>query len=109
VIDTYAQIFRAFYAIRAGMRSPVTGEPTQAVFGFTGMLIKLLRELKPDYVVAAADGPGKTFRDELFDAYKANRDETPQELTTQIPRIFDLLDAFGIPVVTHPGLEADDV
>ncbi len=109
VIDTYAQIFRAFYAIRAGMRSPVTGEPTQAVFGFTAMLIKLLRELKPDYVAAAVDGPGKTFRDEIFGEYKANRDETPQELTTQIPRVFDLLEAFGIPVVAHPGLEADDV
>ena len=109
LIDGFAQIFRAYYAIRGGMQSPVTGEPTHAVFGFAGMLIKLLSQLKPDYVVVAIDGPGKTFRDELYADYKATRDETPKDLTAQIPRVLELIEAFGIPAISHPGLEADDV
>src|SRR5690606_1804054 len=91
------------------MQSPVTGEPTHAVFGFTGMLIKLLSQLEPDYVVVAIDGPGKTFRDELYADYKATRDETPKDLLAQIQRVLELIDAFGIPAISHPGLEADDV
>lgn len=109
LIDGFAQIFRAYYAIRGGMQSPVTGEPTHAVFGFAGMLIKLFSQLKPDYVVVAIDGPGKTFRDEMYDEYKATRDRTPEDLTAQIPRVLELIEAFGIPAVSHPGLEADDV
>lgn len=109
LIDGYGQIFRAYYAIRGGMQSPVTGEPTHAVFGFTGMLIKLFTQLKPDYVAVAIDGPGKTFRDEIYAEYKATREATPQDLIVQIPRVLELIDAFGIPAVSHPGLEADDV
>ena len=78
LIDGHAQIFRAFYAIRGGLNSPVTGEPTQAVFGFAGMLIKLYNLFKPHYVVVAMDAPGKTFRDELFNDYKANRQAPPR-------------------------------
>src|ERR1041385_3231045 len=66
LIDAYAQIFRAYYAIRGGMRSPVTSEPTHAVFGFTGMLLKLFNVFHPHYVAVAVDAPGKTFRDEMF-------------------------------------------
>jgi len=109
IIDAYAQIFRAYYAIRGGMQSPVTGEPTHAVFGFTGMLLKLFSELKPDYVAVASDAPGKTFRDELYAEYKATREETPADLKAQIPRVMELIEAFGIPVVRKEGLEADDV
>src|SRR5436190_24302347 len=97
LIDGYAQIFRAFYAIRGGMRSPVTSEPTHAVFGFTGMLIKLFRQFHPHYVIAAYDAPGKTFRDEIYAEYKATRNATPDDLTVQIPRIFELIEFFGIP------------
>ena len=78
LIDGYAQIFRAYYAIRGGMQSPVTGEPTHAVFGFTGMLLKLFSQLQPDYVVVAIDAPGKTFRDDMYDEYKATRDARPR-------------------------------
>jgi DNA polymerase I len=109
LIDGYAQIFRAYYAIRGGMRSPVTGEPTHAVFGFTGMLLKLLGQLQPDYIAVALDAPGSTFRDELYPAYKATRDEMPEDLRTQLPRVSELISAFGIPVLQKPGLEADDV
>jgi DNA polymerase I len=109
IIDGYAQVFRAFYAIRNGMRSPVTGEPTHAVFGITGMLLKLWAQYKPDYVVIAWDAPGRTFRDDLFSDYKATRSPTPEDLKAQIPRIMELFDGFGIPVLGQPGLEADDV
>src|SRR5437899_3760036 len=69
LIDAYAQIFRAYYAIRGGMHSPVTSEPTHAVFGFTGMLLKLFSQFHPHYVVVAIDAPGRTFRDDLYGSY----------------------------------------
>src|SRR3954464_7047134 len=117
LIDGYAQIFRAYYAIRNGMRSPVTGEPTHAVFGFTAMLLKLLGQLKPDYVAVAVDTPRSTFRDALYPAppgtssraplpppNRAPRRETPDDLTSQVPRVFEVVEAFGIPVVGRPDL-----
>lgn len=61
IIDTFAQIFRAYYAIRGGMRSNVTGEPTHAVYGVAGVLIKLFSQFSPHYVIAAADAPGRHF------------------------------------------------
>lgn len=109
IIDGYAQIFRAFYAIRGGMTSPVTGEPTQAVFGFVAMLHKIFLQLKPDYLVVAMDGPGKTFREDLYAEYKATRPPMPEDLRPQIPRIIELLQLYGIPIVTQEGYEADDV
>ncbi|MGH2353552.1 MAG: DNA polymerase I [Chloroflexota bacterium] len=107
LIDAYAQIFRAYYAIRNGMRSPA-GEPTHAIFGFTAMLLKLFAQFHPQYVVVATD-TGRTFRDDLFPEYKGTRRATPDDLTSQVPRILELIDLFGIPVIGHPGLEADDV
>ena len=109
LIDGFAQIFRAYYAIRGGMTSPVTGEPTHAVFGVTSLLIKLLRDLRPDYVVVAMDSPGKTFRDDLYADYKGTRRPTPDDLISQIPRIVELFERFGITAVSQPDLEADDV
>lgn len=109
LIDAYAQIFRAYYAIRGGMRSRVTGEPTHAVFGVAGMLLKLFSQFSPHYVAVALDAPGKTFRDELYGEYKATRNATPDDLTAQIPRVLELIEGFGIPVIGEPGLEADDV
>src|SRR5687768_625384 len=109
LIDGYAQIFRSYYAIRGGMRSPVTGEPTHAVFGFSSLLFKLLRDIKPEYVVVAFDAPGNTFRDDLYADYKGTRRETPDDLISQIPRIVELIERFGITVVKQPGLEADDI
>lgn len=91
------------------MSSPSTGEPTHAVFGITGMLLKLWAQYKPDYVVVAWDTPGKTFRDTLFTDYKATRSPTPEDLKAQIPRIRELFDGFGIPVLGREGLEADDI
>src|SRR5271169_4097585 len=73
LIDAYAQIFRAYYAIRGGMRSPITSEPTHAVYGFTAMLFKLLNTLDPHYAVVAIDTPGPTFRDEIYAGYERLR------------------------------------
>jgi len=109
LIDAFAQIFRAYYAIRVPMHSPVTSEPTHAVFGFTSMLLKLFGQFHPEYVVVATDRPGKTFRDDLSDTYKGTRRATPEDLTAQIPRIFELIELFGIPLLSHEGMEADDV
>src|SRR5260370_8928890 len=109
LIDGHAQIFRAYYAIRGGLQSPATGEPTHAVFGFTGMLLKLLSQFHPHYIVVAIDMPGKTFRDDLYDQYKGTRQAAPDDLYAQIPRILELTGLFGIPIIGEPGLEADDV
>src|SRR5438105_15348135 len=65
LIAAYAQIFRAYYAIRGGMHSPVTSEPTHAVFSFTAMMLTLLEQYRPEYVVVAVAAPGKTFRREM--------------------------------------------
>ena len=75
----------------------------------TGMLLKLYDLYRPDFVVVATDAPGKTFRDDLYAAYKGTRNTTPDDLIAQIPRVFELVDLFGIPVVGAAGLEADDV
>ncbi|MBV9471144.1 MAG: hypothetical protein JOZ57_18045, partial [Abitibacteriaceae bacterium] len=109
LIDGHAQIFRAYYAIRGGMRSAVTGEPTHAVFGFTGMLLKLLSQFHPHYVVVAIDVSAPTFRDDLFDQYKGTRNAVPDDLSAQVPRILEVVELFGLPVIGHAGLEADDV
>ncbi|MBI1336833.1 MAG: DNA polymerase I [Phycisphaera sp.] len=109
LIDGHAQIFRAYYAIRGGMTSPVTGEPTQATFGFVGMLLKLYRQFHPQYVIVAHDTPGRTFRDDLFPEYKANRGAPPEDLPPQIDRIYEMTKLFGIPTIGVEGFEADDV
>ena len=109
LIDGHAQMFRAYFAIRGGMTSPVTGEPTNALFAFTGMLIKLFKECRPPYAAMVIDPKGKTFRDEFYPAYKANRDEAPDDFVVQIPRMFQLAELFGLPILEAPGFEADDV
>ena len=109
IIDTHAEIFRAYYAIRGGLTSSITGEATHAVFGFAGTLIRILMELEAKYIVAAIDTPGDTFRNELYSEYKANRSPAPDDLVSQIHRILQLLDAFGILTLGKPELEADDI
>ena len=109
IIDTHAEIFRAYYAIRSGLTSSITGEATHAVFGFAGTLIRILTQLQAKYIVAAIDTPGDTFRNELYSEYKANRSPAPDDLVTQIHRIIELLEAFGILTLGRPELEADDI
>lgn len=109
ILDTMAEIFRSFYAIQNRLISSVTGEPTNAIFGFTGTLMKLLCDYKAQYILAAIDTPGDTFRNEMYEEYKGHRRTPPDELVTQIPRIQQLLEAFDIPVLGKPELEADDI
>lgn len=111
LIDGHAQFFRGFHAIRTPMSSPVTREPTNATFAFVGMLLKLLRQNKPDYLAVVVDvsGDRETFRSELYPAYKATRPPPPQDLSPQIERCISLLRAMNIPVLGVAGVEADDV
>jgi DNA polymerase I len=106
LIDGYSNIFRAFYAIRN--LSTSRGEPTNAVYGFVQMLRKLLREENPELVGVALD-VGKTFRNEKFEGYKANRRPMPEDLASQLPLIRRVLEAYRIPILELAGYEADDV
>ena len=107
LIDASGHIFRAFYAIPE--LSTSKGLPTNATLGFTNMIRKLLREQKPDFVVAAFDPPGPTVRHEAFEQYKSSRAETPEDLVTQIPYVRRVCDVLRIPILEVPGYEADDV
>lgn len=111
LIDGHAQFFRAFHAIRTPMSSPVTKEPTNATFGFVGMLLKVLGTLKPDYLAVAIDvsGDKETFRSEIYPEYKAHREAPPEALFPQIDRCIALLREIGVPVLGVEGFEADDV
>jgi len=110
LIDGYAQLFRAFHAIRTAMTSPVTKEPTNATFGFVGMLLKTLREEKPDYLAVVVDASGDhgTFRSQMYPEYKANREAPPETFGPQVERCLAMLEALKIPVLAVEGVEADD-
>jgi DNA polymerase-1 len=97
LVDGSNYVFRAFYAIRHLSNSK--GFPTNAVYGFATMLMKLLRERKPDYIAIAFDLKGPTFRDEVYESYKANRAPTPDALIPQIPFIKDVVRGLSIPVL----------
>lgn len=109
LIDGHAQIYRAYHAIRGGLNSPVTGEPTAAVFGVANMLLKLYLNYRPAYVAMAIDVGGKTFRDEIYGEYKATREARPADLESQEQRVYELCRLFGIPILSFRGCEADDV
>lgn len=108
LIDGNSLLYRAFFALPTTLAT-TDGRITNAVYGFTSMLLRLLREEKPDAVVVAFDLPGKTFRHEAYEHYKAHRPETPNELVSQMPLARRVLDALAIPVVEKEGYEADDV
>jgi len=107
LIDGSGYIFRAFFAIRP-LRSK-TGVPTNAVYGFTTMLHKLLKEHKPQYIAIAFDRKEPTFRHELYPQYKANRPKPPEDLIPQFELIHQVVAAFNIKLLTMPGFEADDL
>ncbi len=107
LIDGSAFLYRAFHAIRSLNTSK--GHPTNATFGFTRMLLKLIKDNNPEYAVVFFDVKGLTFRHEMYDQYKANRPPMPEELAIQIPDIKKIISAFNIPVVEKVGFEADDL
>jgi hypothetical protein len=108
IIDTYNFLHRAYHAIPSTFRS-ADGQPTNAIYGFTSMIINVLDQVKPDYMVAALDGREPTFRVADFTAYKAHRKPMEEDLESQIPKVFEILDAFGIKKILVEGYEADDV
>jgi len=107
LVDGSSYLFRAYHALPS--LSTRDGVPTGAVYGFTTMLLKILRDKRPDAVVVVFDPPGPTERHERFAEYKANRAEMPEELARQIPYIHRVVEAMRIPLVVQPGQEADDV
>ena len=112
LIDSMSHIFRAFFAPMQNRAAPLAtsqGQVTQAVYIFTNMLLKLLREEQPDYIAAVFESREKTFRHETFADYKKNRLEMPDDLSSQMPYIFRLCDVLNIEVINSPGYEADDV
>ena len=107
LIDGSGFIFRAFYGLPAMTRDD--GTPVNAVYGFTNMLMKLLRELDADRIAVIFDYSGTTFRNDIYPQYKANRSETPEELIPQFPLIREATRAFNLPCIEKPGFEADDI
>jgi DNA polymerase-1 len=109
LLDGHSLAYRAFFALPAENFSTTTGQPTNAVYGFTAMLINVLRDEQPTHVAVAFDRSEPTFRHEQYVEYKANRRETPADFRSQLSLIFEVLDALGIPRLSVAGYEADDI
>ncbi len=107
LVDGHGLAYRAYHALPPTLATS-SGEPTNVVFGFTAMLLEVLNDFQPQYIVVCFDS-GKSFRQDLFEEYKAHRPETPDDLKQQLERIRQVLRAFGIPIVTSEGYEADDL
>ncbi len=107
LIDGSSYIYRAYFAIRHLSNSK--GFATNAVYGFTNMLLKVVREHRPDHLAVIFDAKGPTFRKDIYPAYKANRAAMPEDLTPQVPIIKELVRAFNMPAIELLGFEADDI
>ena len=109
LLDAYALIYRAYYALIRAPRMTSKGFNTSAIFGFVNTLDELLKKYDPSHIAVCFDPAGPTFRHEAYPEYKAQRDKQPEDITLSIPYIKDIIKANGIPVVEVPGYEADDV
>jgi DNA polymerase-1 len=109
LIDAYAMIYRAYYAFIRAPRMNSRGENTSAIFGFVVTLEDLIKRVKPTHLAVSFDPAGPTFRHEVFEQYKAQRQETPEDIRWAVPRIKQLLQAMNIPILEVAGYEADDV
>ena len=108
LIDGNSLTYRAFFALPTDLTT-ASGQVTNAVYGFTSMLINLVRDQQPDQVVVAFDRPEPTFRHQALDTYKANRSEAPDILRQQMGLVRQVVDALALPVVERAGFEADDL
>jgi 5'-3' exonuclease len=109
LIDGHAQMYRCYYAPFRELTSP-SGEPTKATYVFSQMLLSLVRQKRPTHLAMVIDRAGeKTFRDEVFPPYKANREPPPEDFPPQEKRILQIVEAAGVPVLSLPGYEADDI
>ena len=109
LLDGHSLAYRAFFALPVENFATTTGQPTNAVYGFTAMLINVLRDEKPTRVAVAFDRSEPTFRHEQYVEYKAGRTKAPDEFRSQVSLIFEVLDALGIRHLSAPGYEADDI
>ncbi len=109
LLDAYALIYRAYYAFIRAPRVTSQGLNTSAMFGFTNTLVEVIRNYSPTHIAVAFDISGPVFRNDVFPAYKANREETPDDIKISIPYIRQIVEAFNIPILEKEGFEADDV
>jgi len=107
LVDGSSYLYRAFHALPALNNS--RGEPTGAVYGVVNMLRRLIKDYEPEHVAVVFDAKGRTFRDDLFEQYKANRPPMPDELRSQVEPLLAIVEAMGLPLLRIPGVEADDV
>ena len=108
-LDAYALIFRAYYAFIKNPRVNSKGVNTSAIFGFFNTFLDVIQKEKPNYLAVAFDSSAKTFRHDMFPAYKATREATPEDIKQSVPYIKNILEALNIPIFEVPGFEADDV
>lgn len=108
IVDAYSLLFRAYHSFPVTLTTP-DGQFSNAVYGFTRMLLRLLEQVRPEYLVVATDMGVPTFREQSYAAYKQNREEAPQELKSQIPLMHEVLEALSIPTLGIAGYEADDI
>ncbi|MBL7843996.1 MAG: DNA polymerase I [Cyclobacteriaceae bacterium] len=109
LLDAYALIYRAHFAFTKTPRINSKGHNTSVPFGFTNTLMEVLQKQKPTHIGVAFDTSAPTFRDEIFEAYKANRQETPEDIRYGVPKVKEILKAFNIPILEKDGYEADDI
>ena len=109
LLDAYALIFRAYYALAQSPRIASNGMNTSAIFGFVNTLQEVLTKENPTHIAVCFDPPGPTFRHEAYEAYKAEREATPEDIKIAVPYIKEILQAYRIPVIEVQGYEADDV
>ena len=109
LLDAFALIYRAHFAFMKNPRISSTGINTSAVFGFTNTLLEILSKEKPTHIAVAFDTKEPTFRHIEFPAYKAQREEVPEDIIVAVPLIKRLLTALNIPIIEKPGFEADDL
>ncbi len=107
LVDGSNQAYRAYHAIRTDLRSP-DGFPTRALFGFTNILKSIVKKHRPDYMAVVFD-VGKSFRNDLYPAYKGQRPDKPADLKQQWPELIPLCESFGITALAQEGFEADDI
>ena len=109
LVDAYALIFRGYYAFIKNPRINSKGMDTSAILGFTNSLLDVIKRERPDHLAVCFDKGGSDVRNELFEAYKANRDETPEAIRLAVPYIEKILKAMNIPIMVKEGFEADDI
>ncbi len=109
LVDALALAYKGYFAFINRPLSNSKGEPTSAVFGFMSQFFRIIEKLKPQYVAVAFDSREKTFRHEMYEGYKSSRSEMPDDMVPQLGRIKEIIEAFNIPIVIKPGLEADDL